>query len=85
MIHVDNIDPALVICSVELLLLHVPVKASKDGFIRVAQLVLGVTLALRGFRPFQGLVVADCENQVLLHDKKYLDHTNPVDQVLLKL
>ena len=85
LIDVDDIDPAFVVCSVQLLLLGVPVKTREDGFVRVAQFVLSVTLALRRFKPFQGLVIADREYQVLLHYEKHLNHTDPVDQVLLEL
>ena len=46
---------------------------------------MGLSFALCSFKPLQGLVVADCEDQVLLDNDEDLDDTDPMNEVLLEL
>ena len=46
----------------------VPAEASKDRLIRVHQLVVCLLLTLGRFKPLKRLIVADCEDKVLLDD-----------------
>ena len=51
LVDVDNVDVALLICSVELLLLVVPTETRKDGLIRVVELIVCLTLSLSRLKP----------------------------------
>ena len=78
-------DVAFFIGGIQLLLLIVPAQARKHGLVRIAQLVMCCSFPLSGFEPFEGLIVADREYEVLLHNEEDLDHSNSVDQILLQL
>ena len=85
LINVDDKDVALFISSVQLLLLVVPAQASENGLVWIAKLVMSRSFSFGCFEPLQGLVVANCENEILLHDKQNLNDADPVDEVLLQL
>ena len=51
LVDVDNVDVALLICSVELLFLVVPAETCEDGLIRVVELIVCLTLPLSRLKP----------------------------------
>ena len=69
LVDVDDIDVALLISSIQLLLLVVPAQARENSLVWIVELVMSRSFFfLSCFKPFQGLVIANCENEILLHD-----------------
>ena len=84
-VDVNDVDVATLIACIELLILVVPAEARENNFVRVVQLVVRLTLTFRCLKPFERLIVADREDEVLRVDKEHLNHANPMNQVLLGL
>ena len=78
-VDIYDVDVATLITSVELLILIVPAEARKDHFVWVVQLVVCLTLTLSCLKPFERLIVADREDEVLRVDEQHLNHADPVN------
>ena len=85
LVDVDHIYVPLLICCVKFLLLVVPAEACEDGFVRIVELVMRLTLSLSRLKPLQRLIVTDSEDEVFGDDEEYLDDTDSMDQILLEL
>ena len=82
MVHIDYVYITLVVRRVQLVLLVVPADACVEGLVRVRDTVL--LLSLRGFEPLESLIVANCEDEILLNNEQYLNYTVGVDVFLRK-
>ena len=82
LVDIDHIDVTLLIGSIELLLLVVPSEACEHSLVRVGKLIVCAALSLCSFEPLKSLVIRNCEDQVLLHDKKDLNDADPMNQSL---
>jgi len=80
MVDVDDVDVALVVCGIKLVLLVIPADTGVKGLVRVGDTVLLFTLCC--FEPFEVLIVADCEDQILLNDEENLNNADSVDFLL---
>jgi hypothetical protein len=80
MVDVDDIDVAFVICGIELMLLVIPADAGVKGLVWIRDAVL--LFALCCFEPFEVLIVADREDQILLNDEENLNNADSVDFLL---
>ncbi len=69
LINIYHINVAFLVGSIQFLLLIVPCEASKDSLVGILKLIMGLFFPFGRFKPFKGLVIADCENQVFLNNE----------------
>ena len=68
LVHINDINVTFFIGRIQFLFLIVPAQASENGLVWIAKLVMSRSFSFGCFEPFQGLVVANCENEILLND-----------------
>ena len=79
-VDVDDVDVAFVVCGIQLVLLVVPADAGVKGLVWIGDAVL--LFALCCFEPFEVLIIANREDEVLLNDQENLNDADSVDFLL---